>query len=289
MFNKYYLYWIHRPCHNNINKEGYIGITKQPSRRFFEHKCDAYNRPKTIIHHALNKYDDCMFNVLCIGSKKYIANLEYKLRPTSCIGWSISVGGEITMRNYQFTKKDRDKISDSLCQIALIDVFNIWFDWFEKAYKIDEIVDKYLISKTHAYRIISCKGNRLLRYSLLYTTFRENSLRKSNKISEDIYDRILYLRESGKELQEIADAFGIAKSSVKRYCNGDVKYTENFKNYRVVQGSSGTGTTQDGGGAVSTNNMENTDISKNLVFEYEDDNQITLVDTKTGIPIFIDK
>lgn len=54
-------------------------------------------------------------------------------------------------------------------------------------------------------------------------------------------------------------------------------------------GTSGTGSSQEGGGAVSTNNMENSDISKNLIFESEDDKQITLVDTKTGKPIFINK
>ena len=53
-------------------------------------------------------------------------------------------------------------------------------------------------------------------------------------------------------------------------------------------GTSGTGNTISGAN-TSTSNMENSDITKNLVFESQDDDKITLIDTKTGNPIFIDK
>ncbi len=70
----------------------------------------------------------------------------------------------------------------------------------------------------------------------------------------------------------------------------DLDYTDKGQSRSgESQGSSGTGNTQEGGGATSTNNMENSDVSKDLILESEDDKQITLVDTKTGLPIFIDK
>ncbi len=56
------------------------------------------------------------------------------------------------------------------------------------------------------------------------------------------------------------------------------------------EGSSGVGNSQEGGGANSTSNLENSDISKNLIFDYEDENQVVLIDVdNNGKPIFIDK
>lgn len=53
------------------------------------------------------------------------------------------------------------------------------------------------------------------------------------------------------------------------------------------QGSSGTGNTQSGGSSSITNG-ENA-ATKSLVFDSEDDEQITLIDVETGKPLFIDK
>lgn len=55
------------------------------------------------------------------------------------------------------------------------------------------------------------------------------------------------------------------------------------------KGSSGTGNTQ-GGGAKSTTNMENKSLEQErFVVDYETDDEIVAVNTKTGDPIFIDK
>jgi predicted GIY-YIG superfamily endonuclease len=34
----YSVYWIHYPEHKNIQTDGYVGISKNPTRRFNEHK-----------------------------------------------------------------------------------------------------------------------------------------------------------------------------------------------------------------------------------------------------------
>jgi hypothetical protein len=55
-------------------------------------------------------------------------------------------------------------------------------------------------------------------------------------------------------------------------------------------GSSGTGNTQNGGASSSTNSENaSKSIEKNLIFDYEDDNQIVLIDSNTGEPVFINK
>ncbi len=54
------------------------------------------------------------------------------------------------------------------------------------------------------------------------------------------------------------------------------------------QGTSGTGNSQDGGANTATNN-ENKSLNKNLGFDYQTEDELVLVDTVTGDPIFIKK
>jgi hypothetical protein len=75
---KYYVYWLHLPEHTDILTEGYVGITKNPVRRFYQHKYKNLNR----------KFVD-------EGSKQYCREVEYKLRPRANIGLNINPGGMI--------------------------------------------------------------------------------------------------------------------------------------------------------------------------------------------------
>ena len=88
------VYWIHRPCHTDMTTQGYIGITKDPTRRWQEHKLSAKTNGKTTVYKAMKKYADVQFDVILIGDRAYCEEIEIKLRPQHKIGWNIAIGGE---------------------------------------------------------------------------------------------------------------------------------------------------------------------------------------------------
>lgn len=86
-----YLYWIHAPHHTDIFKEGYIGISIDPKRRFRNHKKRKQN---PILENAFNKYE-CKLTILLQSTIEYCKEIEIKLRPVKEIGWNICEGGGI--------------------------------------------------------------------------------------------------------------------------------------------------------------------------------------------------
>ena len=71
----YYLYKIV----NTVNHKIYIGVTKHPSRRWSGHIHKSSKCPK--LRNAIKKYgkDKFSMQILCIGEKEYILDLEEKL------------------------------------------------------------------------------------------------------------------------------------------------------------------------------------------------------------------
>ena len=87
---KHYVYWIHLPEHNDVTTEGYVGVTKNPRRRFKEHK-----RLKTNPHlkNVFLKYDNLQLTILYSNDEDWCYQQECILRPKECIGWNINKGG----------------------------------------------------------------------------------------------------------------------------------------------------------------------------------------------------
>ena len=93
----YYLYKIT----NLINGKLYIGVTAHPKKRVRQH---LFEKPKigkiSLIKNAAIKYggDNFKFEVICIGKKDYIYDLEVKAikaySTTSPNGYNIAIGGE---------------------------------------------------------------------------------------------------------------------------------------------------------------------------------------------------
>ena len=92
------VYWIHRPQHTDITKEGYIGISntrvrnrwidhKGASRRGIKGKCD-------VLANAIRKYPDIIYEVILVAdTREYCEHIENLLRPSNKIGWNIARGG----------------------------------------------------------------------------------------------------------------------------------------------------------------------------------------------------
>lgn len=111
MEDVYYLYKIT----NKVNGKLYIGMTKDPSLRMRQHF--TKRTVKSLIRKAISKYgkDNFDFDVICIGSKSYISDLEQKaieLYNTNCVtgyGYNIAdggFGGSLPRRGQVKTRKD---------------------------------------------------------------------------------------------------------------------------------------------------------------------------------------
>lgn len=89
--NIYSIYWIHYPEHKNIKTDGYIGISKNPNRRFTEHKKSKSNfKVKSAIKKGA-ELEVLQENL----SEDQAKQLEVYLRPTDNIGWNIAAGGSL--------------------------------------------------------------------------------------------------------------------------------------------------------------------------------------------------
>lgn len=90
----YSVYWIKHQEHADIKTQGYVGISKRPQRRFYEHS----NRSRQKNHHlknALNKYKNEILIEIIIDDIdiEFAKLIEQELRPYENIGWNIAQGG----------------------------------------------------------------------------------------------------------------------------------------------------------------------------------------------------
>jgi len=86
------VYWVHRPEHTDILRQGYVGISKRFERRIWEHFKLTQNR---YLKNAINKYgwDNLVKEKVLIGKEDYCLEIESKLRPADKIGWNLVKGG----------------------------------------------------------------------------------------------------------------------------------------------------------------------------------------------------
>ena len=107
------MYWIHNVNHTDVYKEGYIGVSNNPSRRFYEHRNSNYN---PILEDALKSYaDDVNITILFTGSDEECYSLEKIYRPTECIGWNIAIGGNrppSSKPGWHHTEQAKKKIAE---------------------------------------------------------------------------------------------------------------------------------------------------------------------------------
>ena len=86
------VYWVHRPEHTDILRQGYVGISKRFERRIWEHLKLTQNR---YLKNAINKYgwNNLVKEKVLIGKEDYCLEIEAKLRPADKIGWNLVKGG----------------------------------------------------------------------------------------------------------------------------------------------------------------------------------------------------
>lgn len=101
---------------NLINNKSYIGISSKPSSRKWQHLNGKVEEGvwSSLVARAVNKYgkENFEFKVLCVGSKKYIADLENKaiLSYKTAVpdGYNIKPGGIEDYSGYRVTGRLTD-------------------------------------------------------------------------------------------------------------------------------------------------------------------------------------
>jgi GIY-YIG catalytic domain len=76
-----YVYWIYDETTIDPSNSGYIGVSKNPNRRFKTHL-----RKKRV-------HENCNMKILFNGTRKECFIYERKMRPQKNIGWNNAVGG----------------------------------------------------------------------------------------------------------------------------------------------------------------------------------------------------
>ena len=92
------VYWIHKPEHTDITKQGYVGITHNMVRdRWIDHKSSSRRNPDAncaVVNRAIRKHPNLIYEVVLVAdTREYCERIEGLLRPTNNIGYNIARGG----------------------------------------------------------------------------------------------------------------------------------------------------------------------------------------------------
>jgi group I intron endonuclease len=86
------LYWIHHKDHTDIFSQGYVGVSNNVKKRWYDHKTYTENAH---LKYSVEKYgwDNLVKEIVLIADNDYCLDIENKLRPNDKIGWNIVMGG----------------------------------------------------------------------------------------------------------------------------------------------------------------------------------------------------
>lgn len=181
----YIVYWIKCCEHNNYSTQGYVGITKNVSKRFKQHRTRACN-PHFQNAINLHGWDNLVKEVLACNLDKEAAELvELMLRPTRNIGWNVNEGGLAVPSNlgYKITEPQRLVFSRSkqgqknpANKLSPCDVISIYVRSLTNERSVD-IASSFGISDTTVAKI------KYLRKQY-YRGIIENYLRKDINMNE---------------------------------------------------------------------------------------------------------
>ena len=91
------IYWIRSKEHTDITCQGYVGVAKNASKRWWGHKwaLKAGRHDNPLLTNAVNKHgwDNLVKEIVLIADEQYCYDIENKLRSDSKIGWNLAVGG----------------------------------------------------------------------------------------------------------------------------------------------------------------------------------------------------
>lgn len=112
------IYWIRRPEHTDIFKEGYVGVTARDLEdRIADHVRASNGNGKSAyaVHRAIKSIgiDNLVYSTVLIAEEDYCYDVEHKLRPQKRIGWNIAEDGSKppSRKGVKLPQEEKDRIS----------------------------------------------------------------------------------------------------------------------------------------------------------------------------------
>ena len=211
---------------NLINGKIYVGQSKDPTRRWKEHKWDAFNpncKENSAIHRAFLKYGIDNFQFTIIGwfedynekERQYIKEFN-SLYPN---GYNLTEGGEEPPHSYG------ENHHNSKYSQQLID--NIIDDLLSKKYTQKQIEDKYNVSQQLVTSIN--RGITHRRKNIEYPIIKTSKYH----CDEETFEKIVYLLKNSQcTCAEIGAYFGFSTSTIKAINNGRNHHSDKL-NYPI--------------------------------------------------------
>ena len=91
------IYWIRAKDHTDITCQGYVGVAKNASKRWWSHKwaLKANRHDNPLLTNAVNKHgwDNLVKEIVLIADEQYCYDIESRLRSECKVGWNLAIGG----------------------------------------------------------------------------------------------------------------------------------------------------------------------------------------------------
>lgn len=109
------LYWIRCKDHNDMFSQGYVGVSKNPVKRWAAH---AKRKDNLHLLNAVNLYgwNNLVKEIILVAEEQYCYEMEQKLRGTKGIGWNVAEGGNIPPSNQGKIRPDHTAFMKGLRQ-----------------------------------------------------------------------------------------------------------------------------------------------------------------------------
>lgn len=220
---------------NLISGKTYVGQSKDPVRRWKEHKWDAFNpncKENSAIHDAFLKYGIENFEFTIIGWYENYNEMErYYIKTLNTLypnGYNLTEGGD-EPPHYYGEDHHNSKYSQEL-------VNNIIDDLLSKKYTQKEIENKYKVNQ-QLVTSINC-GETHRRKGIDYPIIKTSKYH----CNEEDFEKIVYLlKNSSCTCAEIGAYFGFSTSTIKAINSGKNHHNDNItypiRNFRGKSGS----------------------------------------------------
>ena len=92
------VYWIRAKHHTDLMTEGYVGVSRNASKRwkyghFWAQKNNRHDNPRLANAIAKHGWENLVKEILVISSEEYCYDLEAKIRSAENVGWNLVMGG----------------------------------------------------------------------------------------------------------------------------------------------------------------------------------------------------
>lgn len=151
------VYWIHTKEQTDPKSSGYVGVSKFGwEKRFVQHKNDAANNSKHVVHRAMRKYGDAIkVTVLCLADPEFCLLFEEMLRPVPNMAgtWNLSRGGSSGRLGIVQTAEAKQHLSKMMSGDKC--------HWWGKTGSQHPVYGKKATEESRAIRREACKNNRI--------------------------------------------------------------------------------------------------------------------------------